>query len=218
MTKPKIIAVLNPKGGCGKTTIAINLAHSFKNKGYKVMVVDSDVQGSARDWSEENKGSIISVIGLDRISLEADLESVKNGYDIIIIDGASQVSLLTAVVIKVSDFILIPVQPSPFDLWAVKELVNLIKERRMIADNKPEACFVISLARKNTKFNKEIEEPLKEFQFELLKSRVIMREKYKTCMSEGGTVYFPFVKEAAEEIDNIRNEIIEVLDGIKNKK
>ena len=68
--KTLIISILNPKGGCGKTNIAINIAHSFQNKGYKVLLVDSDPQGSARDWNAENDGKIIPVVGLDRSSLQ----------------------------------------------------------------------------------------------------------------------------------------------------
>ena len=72
----KIIALLNQKGVCGKTTIAVNLAHSFKNKGFNVLLVDSDPQGSARDWNALNDGTIIPVVGLDRESLATDIKAV----------------------------------------------------------------------------------------------------------------------------------------------
>jgi chromosome partitioning protein len=74
----RIIAILNQKGGCGKTTIAINLTHSLQNKGYKTLLIDSDPQGSARDWNAENDGQIIPVIGLDRESLATDINAVKD--------------------------------------------------------------------------------------------------------------------------------------------
>ena len=60
-----VIAVLNQKGGAGKTTIAVNLAHALQSNGSKVLLVDSDPQGSARDWNEANEGEILPVVGLD---------------------------------------------------------------------------------------------------------------------------------------------------------
>ena len=87
-----VIAVLNQKGGSGKTTIATNLAHALKLADAKVLLVDSDPQGSARDWNEANAGQLLPVVGLDRETLATDLKAIMGGYDFVVIDGAPQVA------------------------------------------------------------------------------------------------------------------------------
>ena len=89
-----VVAILNQKGGSGKTTIATNLAHSLSLNNLNVALVDSDPQGSARDWNEMNKGEIVPVFGLDRETLPKDIESIKDSFDYIIIDGAPQIPQL----------------------------------------------------------------------------------------------------------------------------
>jgi len=217
-TKPFIIATLNQKGGCGKTTIAINLAHSFQNSGYKVLLADGDPQGSARDWNEANNGEVLPVIGLDRPSMQKDIEAVKNGYDIIIIDGAPQIAQLSAVAIKAADLVLIPVQPSPYDVWAVSDLIGLIKARQEITDNKPLAAFVISRVIKNTKISKEVIEALKNYDLPVLNSYTTQRVIYPTSASTGQTVYSVGSNDAALEIDSIRDEIIEIIYELNDQK
>jgi chromosome partitioning protein len=212
-----IIAILNLKGGCGKTTIAINIAHSFQNLGHKVLLVDSDPQGSARDWNEINEGKLIPVIGLDRISLPADIEAVKSDYDIIIIDGAPQVNKLSAAAIKVADFVLIPVQPSPYDIWATSDLVELIKTRQELIPDKPITAFVVSRVIKNTKLSEEVVVALKAYALPILNSYTTQRVIYPTSASNGQTIYSTPFNDATLEIDAMRDEIIEVLNGIKNK-
>lgn len=207
----KIIAVLNQKGGCGKTTIAINLTHSLQNLGHKVLLVDSDPQGSARDWNVENDGRIIPVIGLDRVSLASDIEAVKAGYDFIVIDGAPSITKLAAAAVKIADFVLVPVQPSPWDIWATSDLVELIKARQEVADGKPLAAFVVSRVIKNTKLSQEVLEALKEYNLPILNSYTTQRVVYPTSASEGNTVYTQVFNDATLEIDSIRDEILEAM-------
>ena len=76
MYMSKVVAVLNQKGGSGKTTIATNLAHALMLKGERVLLVDSDPQGSARDWHEANDASLYPVVGLDRETLPKDLAAI----------------------------------------------------------------------------------------------------------------------------------------------
>jgi len=211
-----IIAVLNQKGGCGKTTIAINLTHSLQNQGYKTLLVDSDPQGSARDWNAENDGKIIPVIGLDRVSLANDIEAIKNGYDFIVIDGAPSIAKLAAAAVKIADFILIPVQPSPWDIWATADLVEIIKARQEITEGKPIAAFIVSRAIKNTKLSTEVVEALRQYELPVLNSYTTQRVIYPTSASEGQTVYFRTFNDATLEIDAIRNEIIGVFNGLKD--
>ena len=72
------------------------------------------------------------------------------------IDGAPQIAKLSAVAVKVADLVLIPVQPSPFDVWACADLVEMIEARRAVTGDRPLAFFVVSRAIKNTKLGGEV--------------------------------------------------------------
>ena len=122
----KIIVVLNQKGGVGKTTLTSNLGKAFEQSGLSVLLVDSDPQGSLRDWNEASGGDVLPVVGLDRETLAKDMEAIKGQYDIILIDGAPQSGKLAAAAIKAANLVLIPVTPSPYDVWACSDLVEAL--------------------------------------------------------------------------------------------
>jgi chromosome partitioning protein len=206
-----VIAVLNQKGGSGKTTIATNLAHALQRDGNKVLLVDSDPQGSTRDWNEANGGNIIPVVGLDRETLAKDLQAISQGYDLIVIDGAPQIAKLSAAAVKAADLVLIPVQPSPYDIWACADLVDIIAARHEVTDGKPKAVFVISRAIKNTKLSTEISNALTDYNLPVLKAGTTQRVAYPTTASEGLTVFHDPSSDAAKEIDAIKKEVLEVL-------
>jgi chromosome partitioning protein len=208
---PQVIAVLNQKGGSGKTTIAINLAHALKLAGSKVLLVDSDPQGSARDWNEANQGQVLPVVGLDRETLPTDLDAISGGYDYVVIDGAPQLAKLAAAAIKCADLVLIPVQPSPFDIWATADLVELIKTRQTITEGKPLAAFVISRAIKHTKLSQEVNEALEEYELPILEQGTSQRVIYPTVASTGQTVFSELGNPAIAEIEALAQEVLELL-------
>ena len=208
---PQVIAVLNQKGGSGKTTIAINLAHALKLAGSKVLLVDSDPQGSARDWNEANQGQVLPVVGLDRETLPTDLAAISGGYDYVVIDGAPQLAKLAAAAIKCADLVLIPVQPSPFDIWATADLVELIKTRQTITEGKPLAAFVISRAIKHTKLSQEVNEALEGYELPILEQGTSQRVIYPTVASTGQTVFSELGNPAIAEIEALAKEVLELL-------
>ncbi|MGI9273360.1 MAG: AAA family ATPase, partial [Endozoicomonas sp.] len=84
-----MIAVLNQKGGGGKTTIATCLAHAFElDAPGSTLLIDQDPQGSALDWNEINEGKYVPVLGMARETLPVDIKTVGNQYQTIVIDGA----------------------------------------------------------------------------------------------------------------------------------
>ncbi|MBD2511917.1 AAA family ATPase [Nostoc muscorum FACHB-395] len=208
---PTVIAILNQKGGSGKTTIATNLAHALKRDNYTVLLIDSDPQGSARDWNEASGGNIIPVVGLDRETLAKDLQAISQGYDWIVIDGAPQIAKLSAAAVKAADLVLIPVQPSPYDIWACADLVDIIAARREVTNGKPKAAFVISRAIKNTKLSGEINQALSDYGLPVLKAGTTQRVVYPTTAAEGLTVFSDPNSDAAREINTLKKEVLEVL-------
>lgn len=209
---PRIIAVLNQKGGSGKTTIATNLAHALALGGVRVLLVDSDPQGSARDWNEANGGQVLPVVGLDRETLPTDLKAISGGYDFVVVDGAPQVARLAAAAVKVADLVLIPVQPSPYDIWAAADLVEVVKARQEITDGKPVAAFVISRSIRNTKLSGEVTEALAGYGFPVLQHGTTQRVVYPTSAAVGQTVFSdPANVAAIGEMEAIATELLGML-------
>ncbi|MEM7552796.1 MAG: ParA family protein [Cyanobacteria bacterium P01_A01_bin.84] len=121
---PKVIAILNGKGGVGKTTTAINLAATFAEK-KKVLLVDADPQGSSSWWFGQGKKDM----GFDLSSeinpqLLDSLRKIK-GYDLVVVDTppALQSDALAAVV-KSADYLVLPTPPAPMDLTVLIETVK----------------------------------------------------------------------------------------------
>ena len=207
----QVIAVLNQKGGSGKTTIATHLARSLQIDGHDVLLVDSDPQGSARDWAAVREDQPVTVVGIDRPTIERDLKGVAQ-KDFVVVDGAPQAADLAVSAIKAATFILIPVQPSPYDIWATADLVDLVKQRIEITEGKLQAAFVVSRAIKGTKIGAEVNDALAGYGLPVLEARISQRVIYPGTAAIGTTVLDDEPDgEAAKEIRALATEIVQKL-------
>lgn len=204
------VAFLSQKGGAGKTTLATCVARELVIQGFETILVDADSQGSARDWRAATELDTVPVVGMDRPTIDRDLKALNpTGKSWIIIDGAGRSEVMTASAIRAADMVVIPVHPSPYDIWAADDLVNLIKSRQQITDGKPKAAFLISKAVKRTRLTGEVNEALAEFDFPVFDAFTTQRQSYPSAAAQGLTPADTEPEgEAAREIRAIVAELL----------
>jgi len=182
------ISIQNQKGGVGKTTLAIHLSHALALKGARVLLVDADPQGSARDWAAARSDKPpFSVIGLDRPTLHRDLPPLAKDYDHVVIDGPPRVSELARSAIIASDLVVVPIQPSPYDVWAADEVIKLIREASVFKENL-KSVFVINRRIVNTAIGRDVGDALAEYLIPVLKTVISQRVSFAESAAAGGTV------------------------------
>ena len=133
----KVISIANQKGGSGKTTVSVNLSVLWSNSGYKVAVIDADSQKSFTNWFNARKNYYgtddtgITLISYDPSTLSENIKNIRKNFDFIIIDSPPQISMDSILIVRSSNHIFVPVQPTPVDLLATLTFLELVnKEKR----------------------------------------------------------------------------------------
>lgn len=173
-----IVALLNQKGGVGKTTLALHLAGAWSAQGRRVTVVDADPQGSALDWSAQRSKEAVprlfGVLGLARDTLHREAPELARDTDHVVIDGPPRVAGLLRSALLAADLVLMPAQPSPFDGWASAEMLRLLEEARIF---RPQlvARFVLNRCAARTVIARETAADLNNHDPPVLASRIGQR-------------------------------------------
>ncbi len=156
-----IFSVINQKGGVGKTTLSIHIADGLAKRGRKVALIDADAQNSTLLWSASRPGdTLFPVMGMPKETLYQEVQSLRDSFDDIVIDGPPRVATVLKAAIAAADLVLVPVKPSSLDVWAATDVVSLIEEVRTFRPDL-RAAFVINERRPNTRLARDMEEALK---------------------------------------------------------
>lgn len=201
-----IISVLNPKGGCCKTTISTNLAaHYSKRK--SILLIDSDQQLSASTWCSLRDFKGITCKQLPTAAKLRGVKKISQNFDYTIIDGASKLENLLLPSIEVADLVLIPITPSAYDLWAVKDLVEILQAFLDKKDNKLQVVFIVMRAVKKTILSRKIKEAIRKFGFPVLESHTTNKVAYVNGLSDGQSVIDGKSPSVGMEITAIASEL-----------
>ena len=183
-----IVALLNQKGGVGKTTLALHIAGEWARQGKRVIVIDADPQGSALDWSEQRSREalprLFGVVGLARDTLHREAPELARDADHLVIDGPPRVAGLMRSALLAADLVLIPALPSPFDGWASAEMLKLLDEARIF---RPQlvARFVLNRCGARTVIARETAAALAEHDPPVLATRIGQRVVFADAARTG---------------------------------
>lgn len=210
----KIISVVNQKGGSGKTTLSMQLAGGLARRGNKVLVVDADPQGTATRWaaSADEKPFPASVVGLSAASTKVHREVKKfvDDYQYVIIDCPPAAdSPVPQSALLIANLALVPIIPSPLDMWAAVGIRQVIENVSEINEDL-RARLVINQCQPNTSLAKEALAVLPEFGIELCATYIHQRQVYRHSAVFGQTVH-DFGSKAAPAVAEVEALLGEVL-------
>jgi len=209
----RVFAISNQKGGTGKTTLSMNLAAGLAKRG-RALVVDADPQGSAGQWAglaPDERPFPVSVIAVAG-NLAREVDRFRQDYDYVVIDCPPSVEAeATRLAMSVADKVLIPVLPSPVDLWASIRLASVLEQVKL---SRPQLdpYLIVNQVENRSALSRAMQDALLEFDIPSLKGVLRRRAIYRTSAIEGGSVYSAGKRGAAavEELELVIEEVCNI--------
>jgi chromosome partitioning protein len=212
----RVITIAQQKGGAGKTTMAAHLAVAWASSGRnKVAIVDIDPQGSLEQWyrvreahlgADEVKLTFASISGW---RVRSELDRLKYTHDIIVIDSPPHTDAEARTAIRAADLVVVPLQPSPMDVWATSATINVCKQEKV----------PVKMVLNRVPPNAGITEAVSGEMIGLTSHRFGNRVAYAGSLMQGlgVTEYAPSSK-AAEEVRGLAREIMQYLNRKRSEQ
>ena len=201
----KVITVAQQKGGAGKTTIAANLAVALSRSGKKVVLLDTDPQGSLGRWFMTRReagdpGVEFSTASAWGVSYECD--KLRKTFDYVLVDTPPKIDSDLKPAIRESDLVIIPVSASQVDVWATEGVLD------MAAREKAEVMVVLNRAKAGTRVATDVDNALKELGVSRAESVLGHRVAFPETMGVGKGVMERGKGAWSEEFQALTDEVV----------
>lgn len=207
-----VIAVVGNKGGAGKTTLSINVASGMQRR-FPTVLLDADPQRSSYQWREiADRDDVVDVV--DAVEdVKETVEMYRDRYECVVIDCPPSVqSEQTRQALTVSDIAVIPVLPSPLDLWATVHVEQEIEWARSVNPD-IKGLVVVNQLESRTVLSRIIHQALAEIPLPVAKTAITRRMAYRNAMLQGCSVLEAgsTAHLAAQDINQLVDEVVNYL-------
>lgn len=205
------IAVANQKGGTGKTTLTVNLAAGLHRRAATALL-DADPQGSAGHWVRlgSESGDLPPVRRLGEDAVDVAIGDAARTHRYVLVDCPPHLqSAALQQVMRAVDVVLIPVQPSPLDLWASVDMAEAVREAQR-RNKRLRAYLVVNQLDRRNALSGAMQQALAEFDLPVLANGLTRRAAFRSAALEGGSVYALGSRGAAavEDVEAIIKEVV----------
>jgi chromosome partitioning protein len=216
MKQCSVIALLSQKGGVGKTTVTMQLAEGLAGAGYRISVCDLDPQESAARWAaaadtaDPFPASVLSMQG-DLAALKSQIDGCACRSDMLLLDCPPSIEHPhTLAALELADVILIPVVPSPTDLWSTRAVERLVVAT--MARRPALRAALLPNRVQRTALAGDVLEVLGEFTLPVVRASLAQRNAYAQSAVEGGSVYRlgRSADPARDEVDRLVAAVLEL--------
>lgn len=211
------IAVVNQKGGAGKSTIAVHLARWLQRQNKPILLVDADGQKTSSIWLESLENEIPFQVIQNPDELLDQLPKLAKEHEWLLVDGPATLSETTRALLLWADLALIPCQPAGVDLASASDTVRLVRQAQAIRGGLPRAALFLNKAIKGTKLKDEAFAVLQQVDdVTLLKTIIHQRQVITDSFGQGATVFDMTgtpAGTARRELESLFKQAMEVMNG-----
>ncbi|WP_088895019.1 AAA family ATPase [Leptolyngbya ohadii] len=209
-----IVAFVNQKGGCSKSTTSVHFAYWLNAKKKQVLLVDSDAQRSSSIWLASMSTPIPFQVIKSPDDLLEQLPELGEKNQFVVVDGPAALDEITRAVLFRSDLAIVPCQPTGVDLRSASDAVRLIRQAQSVRKGEPKAALFLSRAVKGTKLLDEAIALLQKTEVPILKTVIYQRQVVADCFGQQATVWdLPgkAATDAGKEYEKLFKEIMGML-------